>query len=109
MLLDFLFGNRKGSPMRTGTDTYRTRSGLHRFTFEFQERSDGNWRVYITSQPDYCGRDDDAYSTHRLTDGGRRYVCWTGELRTIRDAKQVAQTWAEKTERYVRFGTPFSQ
>ncbi|TWU21306.1 hypothetical protein [Bythopirellula polymerisocia] len=93
--------------MRSVNDTYRTRSGSHLFRFRFQEQQNGDWIAYIASQPDYCGRPDDAHSTHRLSDSCGRYVCWTEPLQTLRKAKQVAATWCEKTEQYIRYGKKF--
>ena len=107
MILDNPLSQHEKSTMRSIIDTYRTKSGAHQYTFRFQEQQNGIWTAYIASQPDYCGRPDDAHSTHRLSDSGGRYVCWTKPLRTLREAKLVATTWCEKTEQYIRYGKEF--
>lgn len=89
------------------TAYYRTKDGLADYLFSFEQESDGTWRAYILDQPDYRGRPDDCHSTHRLTDGGRHYVCWTRPLHSEREAREVAALWADKTQRYIRFGETF--
>ena len=86
---------------------YRTSDGMADYKFSFEQQSDGSWRPYIEWQPGYGRRDDDAHSTHRLSDGGRKYVCWTEQLWSLADAKRVAALWADKTQRYIRFGESF--
>jgi hypothetical protein len=93
--------------MRSVIDTYKTKSGEHQFSFRFQEQKSGEWIAYIASQPDYCGRPDDAHTTHRLSDSCGRYVCWNKPLQTFQEAKQVVATWCEKTEQYIRYGKKF--
>ena len=36
--------------------TYRTKSGRYYFRFLYEEQDDGEWRMYIASQPSYDGR-----------------------------------------------------
>jgi hypothetical protein len=107
MIFDNLLGQHENSTMRSIIDTYRTESGAHKFTFRFQEQPDGSWTAYIASQPDYCGRPDDTHSTHRLSDSCGHYICWTKSLQSFREAKQIATTWCEKTEQYIRYGKKF--
>jgi hypothetical protein len=88
------------------TVKYRTKDGQADYEFSFEPR-DGNWRAYIVCQPSYRSRATDAVSTHRLTDDqGRRYVCWRGALRTKEEAKQVAALWSDRTQAYIKYGTP---
>ncbi len=71
-------------PMSSYRTYYRTRDDRANYEFSFEQQRDGTWRAYILGQPGYGYRDDDAHSTHRLTDGGRKYVCWTEPLRMPR-------------------------
>lgn len=87
---------------------YRTRSeSLNFYRFSFEEQPDGRWWVYILDQPDYCGRDDSRYTTHRGCDGGRYYISPPAPLRTFEQAKAVAAMWAEATDRYILKGSRF--
>ncbi len=90
-----------------GTIYYRTKDGKADYGFSFEEQSDGSWRAFILSQPPYGRRDEGAHPTHRLSDGGRKYVCWTDLLSTEKAARQVAAMWADATQRYIRDGTTF--
>jgi hypothetical protein len=86
---------------------YRTKDRQADYAFSFEEQPDGNWKAYIESQPDYRGRESDAHTTHRLSDGGRRYICWTTALGSLGQAKQVAALWADATQGYIRTGKKF--
>ena len=86
---------------------YRTRDGREDYKFSFEQRRDGTWRAYILRQPGYGSRSSSAVSTHRLSDGGRKYVCWNRPLRSLAEVKQVAATWADKTQDYIRHGRRF--
>ena len=87
--------------------SYRTRDGQADYSYSIEQQRDGTWRVYIEGQPDYKGRDNDAHTTHRLSDGGRKYICWTAPLQTLGQAKQVAAMWADATQKYIQSGTRF--
>jgi hypothetical protein len=88
--------------------TYRRQDGRFFFDFTFALRSDGTWRIYLETQPPYSsyGRDDSLRATHRLNDG-QHYVCWTGPIRSLDEAKSVAKLWAEKTAEYLTTGRRF--
>ena len=86
---------------------YRTKDGLADFHFSFEQQPDGNWRAYILGNTNYGSRADDCHSTHRLMDGERPFVCWTTPLRTQQAARDVAALWADKTQKYIRFGEKF--
>ena len=91
-------------PMHTAS--YRTRDGRADYRFGFTEWSDGTWRVYILSQPSYGRQSASAYATHRLSDGGPHYyICWTGALHSLEQAKHVASLWADRTQQYIRTGS----
>jgi hypothetical protein len=87
-------------------DIYEFTDGtVFRFSFE---RSGANWRIYILDQPDYGSRSTDPNTIHRLQDNGRRYyICWNTPLRDLPDARNVAESWAKRTLRYIWYGTGF--
>ncbi len=86
---------------------YRTRDGRADYGFLFSRVSGGCYRIYIISHPPYGLRPTGMHATHRLSDGSRQYVCWSGMLRTEEEARRVAALWAEKTQTYIRYGLPF--
>ena len=86
---------------------YRTKDGLADYQFRIEELSDGTWRAYIVSQPSYRDRDTGLHATHRLTDGGRYYVCWDRRLRSEHESREVSAVWADATQQYIRSGTRF--
>ncbi|MDZ5455320.1 hypothetical protein [Azohydromonas lata] len=88
---------------------YRTKDGRADYAFSLERQADGEVRAYITSQPNYAGRDNSGHATHRYTDlrDDRRYICWDGSLRTEDDAKKVAAAWADRTQEYIRSGKGF--
>lgn len=94
-------------PSMTATSYYRTKDGLTDYQFSFEQQPDGNWRAYILTNVDYRGHADGCHETHRLRDGSRPYVCWTNPLTTESEARAVAAIWADKTQRYIRFGERF--
>jgi photosystem II stability/assembly factor-like uncharacterized protein len=88
---------------------YRTKDGLADYAFSLEPQRDGTWRAYIVRQPSYGGRATDSGAVHRLSDGGRHYVCWQGAIRSESEARAVARDWADLTQRYIRFGDPFGR
>ena len=86
---------------------YRTKDGNANYGFSIERLSNGNYRVYIDGQPSYGSRNTGFESTHRLSDGGRHYVCWTGALKTLSEAKHVAARWADNTQQYIKSGRRF--
>lgn len=82
---------------------YRTSDGGADYVFDF-EHHPGSWRIYIVDQPPYGGRHEGTIETHRLTDAGRRYICWDRPVPTLDDAKGIAAMWADATQEYVRSG-----
>jgi len=95
------------APSNAVRDVYRTLDGLQDYTFSFERQSDGNWRVYITTQPGYNGRSSDAHTTHRLSSGDRKYICWSDPITGLEMAKQIAASWADATQAYIKTGTRF--
>ena len=90
-----------------GTVYYRTQDGRADYGFSVERQSNGTYRPYITSQPGYAGRADDPHSTHRNSDGDRKYVCWTHALPSEGEAQQVAAKWADATQQYIGMGRKF--
>lgn len=86
---------------------YRTRDGEADYRFSFRQQSDGTWRAYVLQQPGYRGRSDGAHVTHRLRDANGHYICWTGPLRSLEEAKNVAAAWANRTQEYIATGRRF--
>lgn len=86
---------------------YRTQDGRADYYFSFEEQPDGSWRAFILSQPTYEGRSTSLHDTHRLTAGGRHYVCWTTPLMSLKAVQDVAALWADKTQTYIATGSTF--
>jgi hypothetical protein len=111
ILLLLSASNNAAQPRETGERpmhkaSYRTRDGSADYRFGFSQRPDGTWRIYILSQPDYGRRSANTFATHRLSDGSPyQYICFTGSLDSLDQAKQVAALWADRTQQYIRTGT----
>jgi hypothetical protein len=86
---------------------YRTKDGRADYGFIFKQLSGGCYRIYIASQPSYGIWPSGIHATHRLTDGQRYYICWSGMIATEAQARAVAALWAEKTQAYIRTGQSF--
>lgn len=87
---------------------YRTKDGLADYQFDIVSiGSSGEYRAYIEQQPSYGNRDTGAHPTHRLSESGRHYVCWTQSLRSEADARSIAALWADATQEYIRTGRRF--
>jgi hypothetical protein len=74
------------------------------YEFSFVPQPDGSIRPYIVRQPSYGSRDSSCTATHRLYDGSRPYICFTGKLRTTKEAAAVAEAWAKRTDVYIDSG-----
>jgi hypothetical protein len=96
-------------PGEVRTIIYRTRDGTVDYQFRIVKFNDGNYRLYIISQPSYNGRPEDGHSTHRYWDEelGCHYVCWSVDITSYEDAKTIAAKWAEGTQQYRRTGSRF--
>lgn len=89
------------------TIKYRTKDGTADYSFSFERQPSGDWRAFVLSQPSYGGRDESPLIIHRLSDGGRKFVCWKGRLSSESDARAVAAEWANATQQYIRTGRRF--
>ena len=88
--------------------TYRTESGRYYFSWSFEEHSDGEVRIFIVSQPHYGSRPSGGHETHRYGVGSSRpYICYEPPPDNLADAIEVAKAWAERTEKYIRWGQEF--
>ena len=97
-----------GSLMKKVRSSYRTRLGAADYRFEFEELAQESWRIYILSQPPYpLNRNCGSHPTHRLADGDRVYICWSGAIPSLAAAKEIAAAWAESTQEYIRSGERF--
>jgi hypothetical protein len=76
----------EGAPPMALTTYYRTRDGRADYHFSIERQTDGTYRTYILSQPNYGSRATGAHETHRLTGGSRHYVCWDRPLRSEEEA-----------------------
>lgn len=86
---------------------YRCQDARTDYVFDFAQQSEGTWRIYIVNTPSYGVRDEGLHATHRLTDNGRHYICWTDPLPSEEQAQTVAKLWAEATQKYIHSGTRF--
>jgi hypothetical protein len=94
------------TPLPTSRGYYRTAASGMLFAFTFVRWRDGTYRAYICEQPSYGTRRVDAQTTHRNVDAaGRAYVCWQPPPENAPDVLRVARHWAERTDRYIRYGT----
>jgi hypothetical protein len=83
---------------------YRTKDAQADYHFDFVRQGDGNWRIYILSQPGYGSRATGAHDTHRYHDGSRYYICWDRDIPTEAAAREVGALWADATQTYIRTG-----
>ncbi len=89
--------------------TFYTTSNDNTYEFSFERQSDGSVRAYIDRQPSYGSRDTDPHKIHRNRDGNRYYVCWDTPLKSMHDARAVAEQWAKRTDRYIKSGVPIER
>lgn len=91
--------------------TYRSSDGSFYVDFLFWNlgtdgANDGRrgWRVYIISPIDFKGKSSSYVETHRLHDPNETYpyICWTNELKTLKQAKAVAALWADCIALYIK-------
>lgn len=93
--------------MKKHRANYRTSDGSADYQFSIEEQRNGTWKAFIEHQPSYEGLATDDHSTHRLSSGGRKHVCWDRQLKSLDDAKSVAAAWADKTQEYIKTGRKF--
>ena len=97
----------EGTHSMAMTTYYRTRDGQADYRFSIERQTDGTYKTFILSQPNYGSRATGAHETHRLTAGGRYYVCWDRPLHSEEEAKNVAALWADATQAYIKSGQRF--
>jgi len=76
------------------------------FHFTVMKQPDGEYRIYIDTQPSYpSGRNTDGHSTHRYgLDSDAPYICYEPPPRALKDAQTIAESWSRHTARYMRTG-----
>ena len=108
-------------------ERYTTRDASLSINFLFVNNGALGWRVYIIDNINYRGRATSCHVTHRLTEQDPRkialvrsfrlssrtaspvhYICWTGRLESLEDARKLAHAWSEITAYYIRRGGSFS-
>lgn len=77
----------------------------YEFVFRYQHTSEG-YRAYILSSPGYRSRSTNLSATHRLTDGGEYYVCWSQPIRKESEMDAVVALWCKATVMYIVLGGP---
>ncbi len=89
--------------------SYESGDGGDLFKFKFVDMG-GYYEIDILKQPGYNGNAEDGHHTHRLVSarGGHR-ICFEPDssVNSIKKAQAIAQTWAEHTQRYRKYGIPF--
>jgi len=100
---------RRNTMSRSVRNRYRTKDGLVVHEFDFVDMPNGTYRIYLLTTLDYRERSTSSSRTHRLTDGNRRYICWDAPIRSLADAKVIASEWADRTQEYIKSGTPIEQ
>ena len=91
-------------------DTYRTKDGRACFDFRFVNKS-SHFEIDILSTPGYGRRSRNRHKTHRISSrrgGDRICVGDDSAVRTLSQAKRVAQAWSEQTWQYITTGRPFA-
>jgi hypothetical protein len=98
-----------GAPRGTGPGIifYRSSNGRSDYQFRIQRTANGSYRVYVLDHPSYGSRDTNDLITHLLRDGQGSYICFTGRIENMEQARNLAATWADKTEDYILHGTRF--
>lgn len=91
--------------------TCRGRSGekgadnLYRFRLK---KIRGKYRCYILRTPSYRGRPTGATDIHYYTEGRRRYICFTGDIRYLAQAKTLCRSWSDMSQRYIETGKAYT-
>lgn len=93
------------APAQGGTRlAYRTSDGEADYWFSVERQSNGEYWSFIVSQPSYRGRAADCHSTHRLSAGGRHYICWLPQPTSVPAAERIIAHWSDRTQRYIKTG-----
>jgi hypothetical protein len=88
---------------------YATKDGrtVTDYYFSFEQQDDGTWLAFIEKQPSYGDRLSDGHSTHRWSNGDRKYVCWDTPIESLEVCQKVAAKWADATQDYIINGKSF--
>ena len=90
------------TPYTTDDITYHGKT--NRFAFQIEYTSLNGYRAYIIQAPPYGIRSDSLMATHRLTDNGRYYICWSEKIWDLQELKRVIALWCYATVMYIADG-----
>lgn len=80
------------------------------FRYVHDDESPGKVKVYIELQPPYGERDVSPKVIHRwpAKDGAPPYICFKEAYKpeTFSEARRMAHAWADRTDLYIRTGSP---
>ena len=74
-----------------------------KYVFELKKVNDG-WRAYIVRTPSLGDRNASAAIIHQLSDSGRKYVCFVGNVPTKEKMITLAKMWARGLQNYIETG-----
>ncbi len=79
----------------------------HSYQFGIKRVGRG-YRCYIEYTPSFRGRNTSNYMPHYLTESftGKKYVCWTGRIKYIEQARTLCRNWADATQTFIDTGVP---
>lgn len=79
----------------------------HNYIFLIR-RIKGEYRCYIERTPSFRGRDTSHYMPHYWVEQGtdRHYICWTGRIRYLEQAKTLCRNWSDATQQFIDTGIP---
>ena len=87
--------------------TYRTEDGESFYKFRFVENADGKFDIDILNQPSYQGKDESYLVTHLMPsdrDCKKISIADGFEPSSLEKAQNLAITWAELTNTYIKTG-----
>ena len=76
----------------------------YEFVFRYQHTASTGYRAYIVSAPGYGSRSQGLHATHRLSDNGEYYVCWSDIIGTESEMDAVVELWSKATVMYIVLG-----
>ena len=91
----------------SGDVFYRSSNGRTDYKFRIQRIGSGSYRIYVLDHPSYGSRDTNNLVTHMLRDSHGPYICFTGRIENVEQARNLAAAWADKTEAYILHGQRF--
>ena len=78
----------------------------HKYKFNIRKVA-GQYRCYVVKKPSYRGRDLSHYTPHCWVDNSNnRYICWTGKIMSVSQAKSLCRKWGDATQQFIDSGIP---